>query len=203
LLANPTGRGRAAARPRAPLADTLLLVTAAVWVVFEARQALRQRPEARSADGGSRLAIRLSIATGGIGAGLVKQWVPSATIGTEATAAWIGLTILWCGVGLRLWSFQTLGRYFTFTVQTSEDQPVISAGPYRVIRHPGYAGILLAITGVGFVMDNWVSVVVLTGAIAIGLVYRITVEERALSRDLGGRYQSYAEGRRRLVPFVW
>ncbi len=35
-----------------------------------------------------------------------------------------------------------------------------------------------------------------------GLVYRIGIEERALSRDLGGRYQAYAESRKRLVPFV-
>jgi protein-S-isoprenylcysteine O-methyltransferase Ste14 len=88
-------------------------------------------------------------------------------------------------------------------VQTSQDQPVISTGPYRVVRHPGYAGILAAVVGLGFVIDNWVSLVVLTVAIAGGLIYRIGVEERALARDLGGRYQSYAESRKRLVPFVW
>ncbi len=115
----------------------------------------------------------------------------------------IGLVVLWCGFGLRLWSFQTLGRYFTFTVQTSAEQPVISAGPYRLLRHPGYAGILLAVIGVGCTIDNWVSLVVLVVAIASGLIYRITVEERALSRDLDGRYQSYAEHRKRLVPFLW
>jgi hypothetical protein len=48
-----------------------------------------------------------------------------------------------------------LGRFFTFTAQTSPDQPVISAGPCRVISHPGYAGCLLAIVGVGFLFDNW------------------------------------------------
>jgi protein-S-isoprenylcysteine O-methyltransferase Ste14 len=138
-----------------------------------------------------------------LGAALARKRVPSATIGTESLVASIGLVLLWCGLGLRLWSFQTLGRYFTFTVQTSPDQPVISAGPYRVIRHPGYAGMLLAVIGLGFTIDNWVSLVVLTGAVASGLIYRIVVEERALSRDLGGRYQAYARSRRRLIPFVW
>jgi protein-S-isoprenylcysteine O-methyltransferase Ste14 len=116
---------------------------------------------------------------------------------------WIGLFCLWFGVGLRLWSFRTLGRYFTFTVQTSQDQPVVSTGPYRVIRQPGYAGILLAVIGLGVIINNWASLIVLTGAITCGIIYRITIEERALSLDLGGRYQSYAEGRKRLVPFVW
>ena len=138
-----------------------------------------------------------------LGAVLSKQSFPSATITIEPAAASIGLVVVWCGVGLRLWSFHTLGRYFTFTVQTSQDQPVISAGPYRVIRHPGYAGIIIAVIGLGISIDNWASLAVLTSAITTGLIYRITVEERALSRDLGGRYQSYAASRKRLIPFVW
>jgi protein-S-isoprenylcysteine O-methyltransferase Ste14 len=56
---------------------------------------------------------------------------------------------------------------------------------------------------VGRVIGNSASLAVLTAAITGGLCYRITVEERALSQDLGGSYQSYAEGRKRLVPFVW
>ncbi len=155
------------------------------------------------ADRGSRLAVRLSTLVGVVGAVICKRSFLSATIATQTTVEWIGLAFLWFGLGLRLWSFQTLGRYFTFTVQTSEDQPVVSAGPYRVIRHPGYAAILLAVIGVGFVLNNWASLVVLTAAAATGLIYRITVEEDALSSDLGGRYQSYAQDRKRLVPFVW
>ncbi len=147
--------------------------------------------------------LGLSILIGVVGAIIIKKAVPSAVVGSEGTTAWVGLVFMWCGVGLRIWSFQTLGRYFTFTVQTSEDQPVISSGPYRVIRHPGYAGILLAVIGVGFVVDDWASLAVITATTACGMIYRITVEEAALSRNLGGRYQAYAESRKRLVPFVW
>jgi protein-S-isoprenylcysteine O-methyltransferase Ste14 len=186
-----------------PAERVLLVVTGLVWAGFEVRQASQHRPEASSADRGSRVAIRLASILAVLGAVFFRKSVPSAAIGHEAVAATIGLIIMWCGIGLRLWSFQTLGRYFTFTVQTSEDQPVISAGPYRVIRHPGYAGILLALVGLGFVVDNWGSLAVITIAFACGLIYRITVEERALSRDLGGRYQAYAESRKRLIPFVW
>jgi protein-S-isoprenylcysteine O-methyltransferase Ste14 len=185
------------------LVHTLLLVTVVIWLVCEVRQGMNQRPDAKVADRGSRPAIRVSYVIGLVGAFIVKQAVPSWTIGSVALASWVGLVIVWCGVGLRLWSFQTLGRYFTFTVQTSDDQPVISAGPYRVIRHPSYAGILLALIGLGLVIGNWASLALLTVAISCGIVYRIDVEERALSRDLGGRYQSYAASRKRLIPFIW
>ena len=61
----------------------------------------------------------------------------------------------------------------------------------------------MGIIGIGFLIGNWASLFVLTGSIACGLVYRIMVEEGVLARDLRGRYQLYAEGRKRLVPFIW
>ena len=156
-----------------------------------------------SADRGSAVAIRASMLAAALGASVAARSLPSARIGTQDVASAIGLVVLWCGMGLRVWSFHTLGRYFTFTVQTSRDQPVITGGPYRVIRHPGYAGLIIVMIGIGFTIDNWGSLVLLTSAITIGLVYRITVEERALFRDLGVPYQCYAASRKRLVPFVW
>jgi protein-S-isoprenylcysteine O-methyltransferase Ste14 len=72
-----------------------------------------------------------------------------------------------------------------------------------VIRHPGYAGILLSIVGLGLIIDNLAFLFVLTVAYATGLIYRTQGEEAALSRDLGGRYQAYAMERKRLIPLVW
>jgi protein-S-isoprenylcysteine O-methyltransferase Ste14 len=96
-----------------------------------------------------------------------------------------------------------LGRYFTFTVQTSSDQPVITEGRYRVIRHPSYSGLLLVFMAVGLFIGNWWSLVVLTVAIAGGLVFRIRVEERALMQNLGDGYRDYAATHKRLVPLIW
>jgi protein-S-isoprenylcysteine O-methyltransferase Ste14 len=186
-----------------PLVRALYLVTLVIWVVLEIRQSQNHRPEASPADGGSRPVLRTTLVIGVVGSLLVRKAVPAATIGSQPLVSWIGLVILWCGVGLRFWSFHTLGSYFTFTVQTSPDQTVISSGPYGVIRHPSYAGVLLACLGAGLVIGNWASLALLLIAVTCGIVYRINIEERALSQDLGGRYQSYAESRKRLVPFVW
>lgn len=184
-----------------PVARGLIIATGLVWLVLELRQSTNTRPEAVRADRGSRPAIRVSAVVGVAGALLVLKGVPGADI--PSAGAWAGLVLLWCGMGLRLWSFQTLGRYFTFTVQTSRDQPVITAGPYRVIRHPSYAGILLAVLGLGFYFGNWLSLVVLVTASAFGLVYWIRVEERALVGELGDPNRAYAATHKRLVPYVW
>ena len=172
-----------------------------IWIVAEVRQSTNRRPEGVTADKGSAMYVR---ASGGIGIGgaiVISRTVPSAA--TPPGVAWVALVLLWCGVGLRLWSFRTLGRYFTFTVQTSADQPVITDGPYRVVRHPSYAGILLAMMGLGLFIGNWLSFVILTVAIGCGIVFRIRVEERALLQDLGEPYLAYAATQQRLVPFDW
>jgi protein-S-isoprenylcysteine O-methyltransferase Ste14 len=68
----------------------------------------------------------------------------------SALAFVVGMALLIAGAGLRWWSFWALGQYFTFTVDVSPDQQVITAGPYRVLRYPGHAGGLLAMIGIGY-----------------------------------------------------
>jgi protein-S-isoprenylcysteine O-methyltransferase Ste14 len=187
----------------APVLRAILVATAVIWVIGELRQSITRRPEAVHDNWGSEAVFRLIIGVGALGAGMFAGLTRSATIRPTAVAEWIGLGLFWSGISLRLWSFHTLGRYFTFTVQTSSDQPVIVDGPYRLIRHPSYAGLFLVITAVGLFIGNWWAFVFLTGTVGGGLVFRIRVEERALTRDLGDRYRSYAATHKRLVPFIW
>jgi protein-S-isoprenylcysteine O-methyltransferase Ste14 len=182
----------------------LLMLTAVVWVALELRHSLvTRRPEARRADRGSRPVIGFAAAIGlllGLGA---AQVVPGLAVGDRVVAAWCALLLLWVAMALRLWSIHALGRYFTLTVQTSPDQPIVTTGPYRYVRHPGYSAFLVAVVAGGLLVGNWLSLVVLLVAVSAGLAYRISVEERALSRDVGSAYREYAATHKRLVPFLW
>ena len=93
----------------------------------------------------------------------------------------------------------TLGYYFTGRVMVSADQPVITAGPYRVLRHPSYTGFLLACAGVGLAAANWVALAVMVLPLAV-FFWRIHAEETALLATLGERYRAYAAQHKRLVP---
>ncbi len=178
-------------------------LTGVAWVVLELRQSLNSRPEARHGDRGSRVVIGVA-AVAGIGlAVLASRTLPDLAMGDRVVAAWCGLVLLLAARVLRQWAFWTLGRYFTFTVQTSADQTVITSGPYRFVRHPAYSALLIAAAAGGLYVGNWLSLVALVAAVAAGLVYRITVEERALSSDVGAAYREYAATHKRLVPFVW
>ena len=134
---------------------------------------------------------------------LAPAIVPAADIGHPVIAFAVGMVLLASGVTVRLWSFWTLGQYFTFTVKVSPDQPVVTAGPYRVLRHPGYAGGLLAMIGFGVLYGNWVSFAVIVVLWLVIIIWRIRVEEQALLAALDDRYRSYAAHRKRLIPLLW
>jgi len=178
-------------------------ITCLVWLVLETRRSRRSRVEATITDKGS-FAVLLAAYIVGIAAAVVcfvnVRW---AAISPAWAASVAGLLVLWGGIGFRWWAMGTLGRYFTFTVQASADQPVVSHGPYRIVRHPGYTGVLLAMVGMGLLLANWLSVLALAVVVAAGMTYRISVEERTLVAALGPAYEDYCSGRKRLIPLVW
>ena len=178
--------------------------TVVIWIVLEVRQMTRTRQDAAVRDNGSRY-LMLGTIAGGIylGTWIVRR-TPSAAIGApDALVLVIAFSLMWVGFAFRLWSILTLGRYFTYTVMTSPDQQVVVSGPYRLLRHPSYAGLLAALAGMGLAQGNWLSVAVIIAVPLVGMVNRIRVEESALTTTLGERYTSYASGRKRLIPFVW
>src|SRR5579864_6665990 len=84
-----------------------------VWLILELRQGLTRRPEAVNADRGSLVALRVAFIGGAAATIVAMRIVPAAAIHPESLAAWLGLTFLWAGIAMRLWSFEALGRYFT------------------------------------------------------------------------------------------
>ena len=185
-----------------PVANALVIATLLVWVIGELRQALQRRSNAASSDRNSLLVLRVAIGIGVLLA-LLGLRVSATAFGFNPLGVGVGLLLMWAGIGLRWWSFWTLGQYFTFAVMTSREQPVITAGPYRLLRHPSYAGILLTLTGLGLLFGNWLSVAALLVCALIGFAYRIRVEEAALSKTLGDAYLTYAKTRKRLIPLIW
>jgi protein-S-isoprenylcysteine O-methyltransferase Ste14 len=135
---------------------------------------------------------------------LAPAAVPAAAIRPGTVAFTAGMLALAAGIGLRRWSFTALrGRYFSFAVVVSPDQPVITTGPYRLLRHPGHAGMLLICAGFGLASANWAGLAAEVLLPLAVIIWRIRGEEEALLTTLGDRYRRYASGHRRLLPLIW
>lgn len=187
-----------------PFALVILVLTAAFWLVGESRQGSGQRAEATEVDAGSKRLLVVTLRGGLLIAFVAPTVLPAATILDErGYVFWVGIALMWAGIGIRLWAFRTLGHYFTFTVMTSPNQKIVTTGPYRLLRHPSYAGGTLAFAGFGLAVGNWVSLGAVVALPLVGIVNRIKVEEAALLAAAGEPYRSFATGRKRMVPFIW
>ncbi|MET0419953.1 MAG: isoprenylcysteine carboxylmethyltransferase family protein [Actinoplanes sp.] len=182
---------------------TVFIVSIGAFSAAELVQAFRNRRGATRRDVRAEASLRLMLFGGIMMFPLGRAVAPGALIGGGVFLYALGVVIGWAGALLRWWSFVTLGRYFTVVISTSPDQPVIDRGPYRVLRHPSYTGLLLIFAGVGVMVGNWLSAAGAVILVLIALVHRIRVEERALGAALGDRYSEFAASRARLIPHVW
>ena len=164
---------------------------------------MRVRRGARYVDLRGEVTFRLAFLTGILMVPLAKAIAPGAAIRGGAVTFVVGVVLAWLGLLLRWWSFLALGPYFTLLLKTSADQTVVDRGPYRVLRHPSYSGLLLAVLGCALALGNWVGLMTSLLVVFAAVAYRIRIEERALTATLGDDYRAFATSRARLVPFVW
>ena len=115
----------------------------------------------------------------------------------------LGLGLVLAGVVLRGWAIFSLGRYFRRTVTIEPEQRLVRRGPYRLLRHPSYTGLLLVFVGFGLAIGSWVGAVAALLIGFAGTLPRIRVEEAALAEKFGDDYTDYANSTDRLVPHVW
>lgn len=173
-------------------------LTVAAWALFELglriREGVRRRAR-RERDRGTRVLIAMSL---GLALGLAGAAAPSLPVPAAA-----GVVVMWVGLAIRIWAIVALGRSFRTTVDVEPGQPVVSTGPYKRIRHPSYAGLLLIVAGFGLARGNWLSFAACVVLPLPAILWRIHVEEAELNRVLGDAYRTYQARTARLVPWLW
>lgn len=165
---------------------------------------LKAKQRSAPSDTRDRGSFRLLVLILGIAFSLDFAFVfllPGAAIVSAARMAFaVGIFCVVVGTAFRWYAVATLGRYFTVNVATQASQPVIDVGPYRYIRHPAYAGSLLALIGFALALGNWAGVLAMLILPGCAFGYRIAVEEAALLSALGEPYSRYMRRTWRLIP---
>src|SRR6516165_6458941 len=142
-----------------------------------------------------------------IGAILLSPWTAGAlgasqlydpgNIGTYLLA----LVVLF-GISFTWWARIHLGRFWSNAITHKEDHRVVDTGPYGVVRHPIYTGLIIAILATGIAVGTWTSIL---GALFIcfGEWQKARMEEGFLSVELGQEaYRSYSRRVPMIVPFL-
>ena len=105
------------------------------------------------------------------------------------------------GLGLCLWARAVLGRNWSGTVTLKEDHELIVRGPYRLVRHPIYTGLL------AMIIATWMEQAHIAGIIGLVLVFisfwiKLNGEEEVMRKQFPDQYPAYAARVKRIIPFI-
>ncbi|HEY2310995.1 MAG TPA: isoprenylcysteine carboxylmethyltransferase family protein [Gaiellaceae bacterium] len=115
--------------------------------------------------------------------------------------AGIGLVLFAAGLAFAIWARVHIGRNWGTPMTQKEEPELVTSGPYRLVRHPIYSGILVAGIGTAFAL-SWFWLVAL-GLAGVYFIYSATVEERYLTQQFPDAYPAYRSSSKMLVPFVF
>jgi protein-S-isoprenylcysteine O-methyltransferase Ste14 len=176
-----------------------------LYVMFEIFMSRRQRDKrsiTTKGDKGSIWSIAGSISIG--------YWLSFIIASTKTgriyhwnTMFIIGGILVVTGLIIRITSILTLKQHFTYRVTKIEDHELIRTGLYKTLRHPGYLGQLIIFAGIATSLSNWLSVICMLVPVCIGFIYRINVEEKFMTEQMGQIYTEYQKHTKRLIPGIY
>jgi protein-S-isoprenylcysteine O-methyltransferase Ste14 len=182
------------------LADSALILLGIYWVYTS----IAVKPVARREPPISR-ALRVAVM-------LVASWLlfsSHASVGLLAypfvpASPWIGWTgfaLTAAGCGFAAWGRAFLGTNWSAAVTLKQHHELVRTGPYAVVRHPMYAGLLLAVFGVALEVRELRALVAVAIAFVVWL-QKIRREEQFLLHQFAGDYVRYSRSVKRLIPFI-
>jgi protein-S-isoprenylcysteine O-methyltransferase Ste14 len=122
-------------------------------------------------------------------------------LNTDPWRAAAGLVLFALGLGFAIWARVHIGRNWGTPMSQKDDPELVTSGPYRLVRHPIYSGILAAGVGTAVALSLlWFIAVVLAG---VYFIYSATVEEHNMAEHFPETYPAYRRSTKMLIPFVF
>ncbi len=152
----------------------------------------------------SRLLHIMPLIIGGALLGINYHWLSALYLrflpGT-AWPFWIGAVLALTGTLLALWARHSLGGNWSGTVTIKAGHELVITGPYAIVRHPIYTGLLLAFAGLAIAEGEWRGVLGVA-IVTAGLQYKMSLEERWMREQFGHVYEDYCRRVPGLIPFL-
>ena len=129
------------------------------------------------------------------------HWLTQRFVPPTMWAYFLGLLMVAAGLAFAVWARAYLGRNWSGTVTIKQDHELVRTGPYRLVRHPIYSGLLWALLGTAIAIGEWRGLLAFA-AIAVGFLIKIRTEERFMSEIFGDEYARYRAEVPALIPFA-
>jgi protein-S-isoprenylcysteine O-methyltransferase Ste14 len=190
-----------------PLAAALFAFVVLCWLAFAAAFVFKKKPP--TAAPAERKRERASLVGIGLqGAGYAVAWAvhrPYFTPPASGRAAALVLALVAAALAvLSVWfvvtAARTLDRQWSFAARVVEDHKLITEGPYRLVRHPIYTGMLGMLLATCVATSQWPAVPFAVALFIAGTLVRARSEEKLLRETFGGEYDSYARRVRAFIP---
>jgi protein-S-isoprenylcysteine O-methyltransferase Ste14 len=120
------------------------------WFALEVGLVVRDLVRGRARlgrDRGTRATVALAVAVSIFFGTVLGQRVPALDTPAPYAFAAAGLVVIWVGLAVRVWAVLTLGGSFSTFIQVDVEQPVVTRGPCRWVRHPSYTALLIVALG--------------------------------------------------------
>lgn len=132
---------------------------------------------------------------------LPESWIREPLSPHSLALAAAGLAITVVGVVFAIWSRVTLGRNWSSMPQVKEQHELVVQGPYRIVRHPIYTGLILTVAGTGLALNKGIGLIM---AVLIFASYwlKSRVEERLMMETFPEQYPEYRRRVKALIPGI-
>jgi len=127
---------------------------------------------------------------------LDERFVPG-----ERWIVWLGFALTVGGLAFTCWARVILGRNWSGVVQVKQDHELITRGPYHLVRHPIYTGLLLAFFSTVLAIGAWRGLIA-TAIVGVSFWRKLRLEERWMTEQFGEQYRSYMQRVKALIPWV-
>ena len=186
------------------LYDLPLAVLWLAWLAYWVFAARDVKPVRRREPWASRLltvALTIPVALLMAAPGQWLPWLSARFLPDTMIVDWAGLLMVTAGLALAVWARTHLGRNWSGTVTVKEDHELVRSGPYAIVRHPIYTGLLLAMLGTAIILGEWRGLSALC-FLSAAFLLKLRREERFMAESFPETYPGYRARVPALVPLL-
>lgn len=175
------------------------------WLAYWMIAARGGKPVQRAESITSRLSYAAPLI---IGAALLASgrafggWFGGRFLPRSDAIYWVGTAMVAGGIAFMVWARVHLGGNWSGRVTLKHDHELIRTGPYALVRHPIYSGLLLALLGTAIALGEWSTAVAFV-FITAAFWRKLQIEEKYLAENFAGDYARYRAEVPALIPFFF